>query len=302
MRLIRYIEVIKYGWPQSKQYSQENSLTRMRVFFDMIISYIKYQIWSNQYVKESFFLLPKEQRDIIGSKYRLQNKYIDDWYKEYYRNMRFIAHYGNIALESSLVKRKKRQSEYSKRYESDDGLYVEYEVSITKQHYSDSQITIGKNVHLGREIDLDYTGGLILCNNVSILEGVKILTHDHDSFCQKNEKELIPFSNRAYKSPLIIRDNAVIGSKAIIMPGVGEIGRGAFISSGSYVRSKVPPYAIVMGNPAKIVGFCKTPVEVLMFEKEHYPESECIPLEILERNYNKYFKSRIKEINGFLKL
>lgn len=301
MKLIRYLEVIKYGWPQSKIYSQKNSLSRIEVFFDMLSSYIKYQIWSNQYVKESFFLLSKEQKEIVGLRYREQNTYIDKWYEDYYSNMRFISRYGKIALEASLIKRKKRQREYSKRYNAGEGLYVEYGVSLTKQHYSDSQITIGKKVHLGRDVDLDYTGGLILGNGVSILEGVKILTHEHDIFYQKEENDLIPFSNRAFKTKLIIGDNVKIGARAIIMPGVNEIGRGAMIASCAYVHKKVPPYAILMGNPAKIVGFRFTPDEAREFEEKNYLIGERIPFDILKSNYDKYFKSRWREIKEYSK-
>lgn len=301
MKLVRYIEVIKYGWLQSKSYSKLNSLNRFVVFLDILVSYKKYQIWSNQYVKESFYLLTKEQREQIGSKYKKQNTYIDKWYDEYYDNMRFIKKYGDLGLEGSLVKRKKRQKAYSKKYNTGEALYVEYGVSLTKQHYSDSQLFIGKNVHLGREMDLDYTGGVVIGDGVSILEGAKILTHEHDFFYQKDPEELIPYSNRAYKSELVIKDNVRICARAIIMPGVREIGRGSIISVSSCVRNKVPPYAIVMGNPAKIVGFKLQPKDIVEYEKIHYPESERIPLEELEQNYNKYFKNRIKEVKEFVK-
>jgi acetyltransferase-like isoleucine patch superfamily enzyme len=145
-------------------------------------------------------------------------------------------------------------------------------------------------------VNIDYTGGLTLGCGVVISEGVKIFTHNHVvDFSGKDE------SKGCEKTPLIIQDRVWIGARAIIMPGVNEIGRGALISSCSYVRSKVPPYAVVMGNPAKIVAFRLLPKEIIEFEKEYYPESEQIPLEILEQNYNKYFIGRIKDIKEFVK-
>lgn len=262
MRYIRIAEVIKYGWIQSGNYSKENSLNRLIVFKDILYSYFKYRIWSNQYIKESFFLLSKEQREIIGKKYKEQNTYIDGWYDEYYSNIRFLNKYGNFKNEGSLLTRKKRQLAYSSHFHAGEGFYVEYGVSMTKQHYSDSELVIGKKVHLGREIDLDYTGGLIIGNGVSILEGVKILTHEHDIFYQKEENELIPYSNRAFKSRLIIKDNARIGTRAIIMPGVEEIGECSIVSAGSVVKKKVPDYVIVAGNPAEIIA--KIPKRIKM--------------------------------------
>ena len=84
------------------------------------------------------------------------------------------------------------------------------------------------------------------------------------------------------------------------MPGVEEIGRGASIAAGAVVKRQVPPYAIVMGNPAKVVGFRMTPEQIVEFEKEHYEEKDRLSLELLEANYQKYFLSRIKEIQQFL--
>ena len=74
------------------------------------------------------------------------------------------------------------------------------------------------------------------------------------------------------------------------------------VGSGSVVRSSIPPYAIVIGNPAKIVGFSKTPEEIIEHEKALYPEEERLPLELLEKNYNKYFLKRLKEIKEFTRL
>jgi len=56
----------------------------------------------------------------------------------------------------------------------------------------------------------------------------------------------------------------------------------------------------VLGNPGKVVGFSMTPEEILEYEKLHYPEEERIPLEVLQRNYKKYFLDRKEEIRFYL--
>lgn len=45
-----------------------------------------------------------------------------------------------------------------------------------------------------------------------------------------------------------------IGEWAIILPNVKSIGNGAMVGAGSIVTKDVPPYAIVAGNPAKVIG------------------------------------------------
>jgi UDP-2-acetamido-3-amino-2,3-dideoxy-glucuronate N-acetyltransferase len=51
-----------------------------------------------------------------------------------------------------------------------------------------------------------------------------------------------------------VEDGASIGANATLLPGI-TIGRGAMVGAGAVVTRSVPPHAIVVGNPAKIVGY-----------------------------------------------
>jgi len=53
---------------------------------------------------------------------------------------------------------------------------------------------------------------------------------------------------------IIICDDVWVGANSVILPGV-TIGEGAIIAAGSVVTKNIPPYAIVVGNPAKILKF-----------------------------------------------
>ena len=100
---------------------------------------------------------------------------------------------------------------------------------------------------------------------------------------------------------VIVEEDVWIASNVTLLAGV-TVGRGSAIGAGSVVRKNVPPYAIVIGNPAKVIGFKFSPEEIIMHEKALYPENERIPVEILEKNYNKYFINRYKEIKEFIKI
>lgn len=52
----------------------------------------------------------------------------------------------------------------------------------------------------------------------------------------------------------IVEDGASIGANATLLPGL-RIGRGAMVGAGAVITRSVPPNAIVVGNPARIVGY-----------------------------------------------
>lgn len=95
----------------------------------------------------------------------------------------------------------------------------------------------------------------------SIAHGVRIVNHNHPlSF--KGTSGL--FFNPAFglcdrwlvnHNPLEVGSDVWIGANAVIMPEVNRIGNGAVIGAGAVVNRDVPPYAVVLGNPARVVKF-----------------------------------------------
>ncbi|PIX73806.1 acyltransferase, partial [Candidatus Roizmanbacteria bacterium CG_4_10_14_3_um_filter_33_21] len=57
----------------------------------------------------------------------------------------------------------------------------------------------------------------------------------------------------AINAPVEIEDYVFIGPRAIILPGV-TIGQGAIIAAGAVVTKLVPPFTIVAGVPARVIG------------------------------------------------
>jgi virginiamycin A acetyltransferase len=52
-----------------------------------------------------------------------------------------------------------------------------------------------------------------------------------------------------------IGNDVWMGEYSVILPGVTEIGDGAVVGAGAIVNKNVPPYAVVLGNPARIVKY-----------------------------------------------
>ncbi len=57
------------------------------------------------------------------------------------------------------------------------------------------------------------------------------------------------------KTPLHIAGDVWIGSRAVILPGCKRIGHGAIVGAGAVVTKDIPDYAIVGGNPAKVLKY-----------------------------------------------
>ena len=301
MNFRRLKQVCKYGWQDAKTISQEPEVnkSRLAVFCDILHCFSKYNVWSNQYKKEKIYALSSDQKRTVCLKYQEKNTKRDKWVKDFFDNYKFLNKWSSFKFERSADLQEKRRAAYKKQYGLGENCFVGYDVIIHRHHYVDASIVTGSDCLIAEHTNIDYTGSLTLGNHVSLSEGVKILTHSHELFLTKKEDSR---SARPYSlTPLTIDDYAWVGARAFIHPGVKEIGRRAVIAANSNVKSKVPPYSIVMGNPAKIIGFVSTPKEIEEFEKEFYPLEERIPLDVLENNYTRFFKNRVKEIKEFVK-
>lgn len=147
----------------------------------------------------------------------------------------------------------------------------------------------------------------IMKKNSGAAIGLTVITGGHMSiigmhFKQVTNKVKDRYDvNHKYDNNITVGEDCWIASNVSLLSGV-SVGRGCIIGSGSVIRTNVPPYAITFGNPAKIVGFRFTPEEIVEHEKVLYPEDDRISLEVLEKNYDKYFLKRIKEIQEFTRI
>lgn len=297
IRIHRLKQVAKYGWQHAGQISKDvfGGKRRIALFGDILGCYRKYGMWSNQYLKERMWELDKSKREAVGKTYYETNKKREEWLKDFYANRKFYMKYGNIMYEKESL-RAKRNEAYTKRYNAGKNLFVEHDVVISRQHYLEGTITIGDNVVLAKRSFIDYSGHVILGDNVSISDGVILESHDHPSYTKPSVGTQI-----VNQKTVVINDGAIIGVRVVINSSVESIGRNARVGAGAVLRHNVPPYAIVTGNPAKIVGFSMTPEQVEEYEKEHYSEDQRISIEQYDKDYNKYFLNRLDEIKQFLK-
>lgn len=103
-------------------------------------------------------------------------------------------------------------------------------------------IKIGKNVFINSNLLAMARGGIIIEDHVQIAANVQLITNNHDPY------------DRAVLlcKPIRIKKGAWIGAEATILPGVC-VGEHAIVGAASVVTKDVPDYAVVVGNPAKII-------------------------------------------------
>jgi UDP-2-acetamido-3-amino-2,3-dideoxy-glucuronate N-acetyltransferase len=135
---------------------------------------------------------------------------------------------------------------------------------------------IGQNVVISPEVELG--NNVKVQNNVSIYTGV---TCEDDVFLGPSmvfTNVINPRSHvnrRGQYAKTIVRKGASIGANATIVCG-HEIGEFAFIGAGAVVTKEVLPYALVVGNPARQIGWMSKFGHKLVFNENgiaNCPES-----------------------------
>ena len=144
-------------------------------------------------------------------------------------------------------------------------------------------VVYGPNIHLGKNITMvgangfrtnlttvnfgGHEGHIKIGDNVLVMNGVRISSAKEiiigdncmlANFCYIMDSDWHDIYDRnispGKSSSVILENNVWVGDSAIICKGV-RIGENSVIGAGSVVREDVPPNAVVIGNPAKVVKY-----------------------------------------------
>lgn len=118
--------------------------------------------------------------------------------------------------------------------------------------------SIGRDCVLGQGCfvgaDVEIGNRTRIQNNVSVFQGVKL---EDDVFVGPS----VVFTNvryprafrKGYRGETLVRKGASIGANATILPRV-TIGEYAMVGAGAVVTRDIPAHAVVVGNPARVIG------------------------------------------------
>lgn len=163
---------------------------------------------------------------------------------------------------------------------------------------------------LGRECNVcDHVfieNDVLIGNRVTLKCGVQVwdgITIEDDVFVGPNvtfTNDLFPRS-KVYPEKFartIIRKGASLGANSTILPGL-TIGTNAMVGAGAVVTRSIPPNAIVVGNPAKIIGYVDAKPGSTNRKNLQYPVTPSV-LETSVKNVTLHTMSEVTDIRGSL--
>jgi acetyltransferase-like isoleucine patch superfamily enzyme len=132
-----------------------------------------------------------------------------------------------------------------------------------------NKLDIEDNVFINHYCFIDASNGLRIGEGSQICCWVSLLTHSSHISIRLYGKEYRGTEMKGYvKGSVDIGAYTFVGPHAIVMPD-SKIGKGSIVAAYSYVKGEFPDFAIIAGNPAKVVGDTRKMDEKFLAE---YPE------------------------------
>lgn len=153
-------------------------------------------------------------------------------------------------------------------------------------------IYLYEHARIGRRSTIMTMGDskFIMKRECEAAEGLVVVTSNHKqevgTFCVTGNDD------NMYRD-IIVEEDVWMGINVTLLSGA-HIGRGAIIGAGAVVRKEVPPYAVVVGNPARIIKFKYSTDDIIHHEEALYNLEERIPREVLEENYQSFINEKDK--------
>lgn len=134
---------------------------------------------------------------------------------------------------------------FARLYLHSCGKYVNIQKNVKFSHRS----VIGDYSGIGK--DSIFRGKVIIGNDVMIGQECLIYTSNHEFSSIDRPMRL---QGMQPEEPVVIGNDVWIGGRVTILPGV-HVGDGCIIGANAVVTKDIPNYAIVGGNPAKIIRY-----------------------------------------------
>ena len=146
--------------------------------------------------------------------------------------------------------------------------------------------------NIRRNLDIiNYTGKLIVKKYSVIAPYCKIVTGNHCPIIGVPPLFSIACHIRDKETDVVVEEAVWIGVNCTLLAGA-HIGRGSIIGACSMVNKEIPPYAVAVGSPAKIIASVFTIEQIIEHEKKIYPENERFSRKYLENLFTQYYNDK----------
>lgn len=159
-----------------------------------------------------------------------------------------------VRIHASAYIRGLRHIRLGRNFTAGPGLWLEA-VTMNEGKAFRPSITIGNDVIVNENVHIAAVDRVTIGNDVLIASRVFISDHNHGVYGRGGHSSPdVPPRLRALTTaqPVAIGDRVWIGEMVSVLPGV-TIGAGSIIGAGSVVLRDVPPDAIAVGSPARVV-------------------------------------------------
>lgn len=138
---------------------------------------------------------------------------------------------------------------------------------------------------------LNYRGKFVMKEYSGAAINLTVVTGNHTPTVGIPQYLLAPSHVNDHEMDVIVEEDAWLGTNVTLIAGA-HIGRGAVVGAGSIVNKDIPPYAIVVGVPAKIVGVKFSIEQILEHEQILYPENKRFSKNYLDSLFKTYFEGK----------
>jgi len=174
----------------------------------------------------------------------------------YFRIIRKLLyfHYYNVTISQEFAEGKgcimKADNTSIIKFEG----YAHIENYVILLSLGNSLISLGRNIFIGdySTIRCHSDARVIIGDDTMLSQGVKLISTNH---AYRGKNMLIKNQHvNDEKKGITIGNDCWIGAGAIVLPGV-KIGNGVVVAASAVVTKDIPDYAVVVGNPARVISF-----------------------------------------------
>lgn len=136
---------------------------------------------------------------------------------------------------------------------------------------------------------LNYTGRFIVKSYAACGDNLLVVTGNHVPTVGVPQFFLGTFHINDKETDIVVEECAWVGANVTLLSGA-RIGRGALIGGCSMVNKEIPPYAVAVGSPARIIASVFTKEQIIEHEKLVFRPEDRLAENEIDELFEKHFK------------